>query len=619
MFDLVNQTVWIHHSDLMPFHNGGQRIILHFVLTVQFPLLTRMTPMILRLLSLFLLISAASTFAQSQVEQMPIIDYQNRFLPQVGSQGMVVGPEKLATEVGQEILRQGGNAVDAAVATGFALAVTYPQAGNLGGGGFMLIHLAEPNKQVFIDYREMAPGRAHRDMYLDEAGAVDRQSLYFSYLSSGVPGTVAGLLHALENYGTMTVRQVLQPAVDLALKGIPVTYALHSAIGSRKERLLQDPGASMAYLIEGETPSLGSTFVQPDLGRVLQSIRDNGSSGFYEGWVAKTIAEAMQDNGGIVSEADLKNYRVVEREPVRGSYHGYDIVSAPPPSSGGTHIIEMLNILEGFDLVSMGHNSAAYIHHVVEAMKIAYADRAAHMGDPDFSPVPVTQLLSKDYAAVRRSEINPQRARAAVEIRAGDFDDTESTETTHFSVADTAGNVVANTYTLNFSFGSHIVVPGTGMLLNNEMADFMSKPGTPNAFGLIESQANEVAAGKRPLSSMSPTLVFKAGRPWLATGSPGGSLIISTVMQTILNAMTFDMNIAAAAGSARVHHQWMPDTLRLESGISRDTVDILRAMGHPVEENVRTLGRTQSIMLQDGWFLGATDTRRPGGWVAGAQ
>lgn len=575
--------------------------------------------MILRLLSLFLLINAASTLAQSQVEQMPIIDYQNRFLPQVGSQGMVVGPEKLAAEIGQEILRQGGNAVDAAVATGFALAVTYPQAGNLGGGGFMLIHLAEPNKQVFIDYREMAPGRAHRDMYLDEAGAVDRQSLYFSYLSAGVPGTVAGLLHALENYGTMTVRQVLQPAVDLALKGIPVTYALHSAIGSRKERLLQDPGASMAYLIEGETPSLGSAFVQPDLGRVLQSIRDNGRSGFYEGWVAKTISEAMQDNGGIVSEADLKNYRVVEREPVRGSYHGYDIVSAPPPSSGGTHIIEMLNILEGFDLVSMGHNSAAYIHHVVEAMKIAYADRAAHMGDPDFSPVPVKQLLSKDYAAVRRSEINPQRARAPMEIQAGDFDDSESTDTTHFSVADTAGNVVANTYTLNFSFGSHIVVPGTGMLLNNEMADFMSKPGTPNAFGLIESQANEVSAGKRPLSSMSPTLVFKEGRPWLATGSPGGSLIISTVMQTILNAMTFDMNVAAAAGSARVHHQWMPDTLRLESGISKDTVDKLKAMGHPVEENVRTLGRTQSIMLQDGWFLGATDTRRPGGWVAGAQ
>lgn len=575
--------------------------------------------MIFRWLFLALLIGAIPSFAQLSVEQMPIIDYQNRFLPQVGSQGMVVGPERLAAEVGQEILRQGGNAVDAAVATGFALAVTYPQAGNLGGGGFMLIHLAEPNKQVFIDYREMAPSRADRDMYLDDAGEVDRESLYFSHLSAGVPGTVAGLLHALENYGTMTVRQVLQPSVDLALKGIPVTYALHSAIGSRKERLLQDPGASGSYLIEGETPSLGSTFVQPDLGRVLQSIRDNGRSGFYEGWVAKTIAEAMRDNGGIMSESDLRDYRVVEREPVRGSYHGYDIVSAPPPSSGGTHIIEMLNILEGFDLASMGHNSASYIHHVVEAMKIAYADRAAHMGDPDFSPVPVDNLLSKEYAAMRRDEINPLRARAAMEIQSGTFDDDESTDTTHFSVADTAGNVVANTYTLNFSFGSHIVVPGTGMLLNNEMADFMSKPGTPNAFGLIESQANEVAAGKRPLSSMSPTLVFKDGRPWLATGSPGGSLIISTVMQTILNAMTFDMNIAAAAGSARVHHQWMPDTLRLESGISKDTVDKLRAMGHPVEENVRTLGRTQSIMLQNGWFLGATDTRRPGGWVAGAQ
>jgi gamma-glutamyltranspeptidase/glutathione hydrolase len=267
----------------------------------------------------------------------------------------------------------------------------------------------------------------------------------------------------------------------------------------------------------------------------------------------------------------------------------------------------------------MGHNSAEYIHHVIEAMKIAYADRAAHMGDPDFSSVPVEQLLSKDYAAKVRGDINPARARAAVEIQAGEFSDTESLDTTHFSVADTLGNVVSNTYTLNFSYGSHIVVPGTGVLLNNEMADFMTKPGTPNAFGLIESQANEITAGKRPLSSMSPTLVFKDGRPWLATGSPGGSLIISTVMQTILNAMAFDMNIAAAGGAARVHHQWMPDTLRIENGVSKDTVDKLKAMGHPVEENVRTLGRTQSIMIQDGWFLGASDTRRPGGWVAGAQ
>ena len=573
----------------------------------------------LRRLLLISLLYSTFAVAQPSTEQAPIIDYQDRFLPQFGRNGMVVGPERLASEIGYAILQQGGNAVDAAVATGFALAVTYPRAGNLGGGGFMLIHLADENKQVFIDYREMAPGRAQRDMYLDEIGDVDRQRLYFSYLSAGVPGTVAGLLHALENYGTMSVRQVLQPAVDLALKGIPVSFALNQELNSRKERLLADPGAASTYLVEGEAPQLGVNFRQSDLGQVLKSIRDNGRSGFYEGWVAKTIAQAMAESGGIITEGDLKNYRVVEREPVRGTFRGYEVVSAPPPSSGGTHIIQMLNILEPFDLQAMGHNSAEYIHHVIEAMKIAYADRAAHMGDPDFSPVPVEQLLSKDYAAKVRGDIDPVRARAAVEIQAGEFSDTESLDTTHFSVADTLGNVVSNTYTLNFSYGSHIVVPGTGVLLNNEMADFMTKPGTPNAFGLIESQANEITAGKRPLSSMSPTLVFKDGQPWLATGSPGGSLIISTVMQTILNAMAFDMNIAAAGGAARVHHQWMPDTLRIETGVSKDTVDKLKAMGHPVEENVRTLGRTQSIMIQDGWFLGASDTRRPGGWVAGAQ
>ena len=569
------------------------------------------------LLAIFLCFSMHSVAQDEQ--QVPIIDYQHRFLPQVGRTGMVVGPERLASEVGYQILQQGGNAVDAAVATGFALAVTYPRAGNLGGGGFMLVHLAQQDRQVFIDYREMAPGASTRDMYLDPEGNVDRKTLYFSYLSAGVPGSVAGLLHALEQYGTMTVRQVLQPAVDLALKGFPVSFALHSDLTERAERLGADPAAGASYLVNGAAPALGSVFIQPDLGRVLQTIRDYGHSGFYEGWVAKTIAQAMAENGGIITEVDLKNYVVVEREPVRGTFREYEIVSAPPPSSGGTHIIQMLNILEGYDLKSMGHNSAAYIHHVIEAMKVAYADRAAHMGDPDFTPVPVAQLVSKAYAQEVREAIDPTRARSAAEIQSGTFEDTESLDTTHFSVADQYGNVVSNTYTLNFSFGSHIVVPGTGILLNNEMADFMTKPGTPNAFGLIESQANEVAAGKRPLSSMSPTLILKEGQPWLATGSPGGSLIISSVMQTVLNAMEFDMNIAAAAAAPRVHHQWMPDKLRIESGVSADTIRLLTVLGHPIEENVRTLGRTQSIMIEEGWFLGATDTRRPSGWVAGAQ
>lgn len=548
----------------------------------------------------------------------PIIDYYNRFLPTVARYGMVASPERLAAEIGVDILKAGGNAVDAAVAVGFALAVTYPRAGNLGGGGFMLIHLAEGDRQTLLDYREQAPAAAHRDLFVDEDGEADRKREYFSHQSAGVPGTVAGLLHALQHYGTLPLAQVLKPAIELAEQGFEVSYALNFEIGSRARRLGQNPEARRLFLTEaGEAPAIGDTLVQRDLGWTLRQVLARGRDGFYRGAVAERIATEMEAGNGLITTADLAAYQVVERSPVRGRYGDYEIVSTPPPSSGGIHIIQMLNILEGYDLGAMGHNSAAYLHHLAEAMKLAYADRSRYLGDPDFTAVPTAQLIDKAYAARLREGIDPARATPSEKILPGQRLPEEGRDTTHFTVADSAGNVVSNTYTLNFSFGSHIAVPGTGFLLNNEMADFASRPGKSNAYGLVEGEANAIEAGKRPLSSMSPTMVFRDGQPWLATGSPGGSVIITTVMQTVLNAMAFDMNIAAAAAAARVHHQWKPDRLTVEKGVSPDTVELLRGMGHEVIFGKRSLGRTQSIMLDGGWMYGATDTRRAGGWIAG--
>ncbi|MFT4519372.1 MAG: gamma-glutamyltranspeptidase/glutathione hydrolase [Halioglobus sp.] len=550
--------------------------------------------------------------------QTPIIDYEERFLPVVARNGMVVSPEKLAAEVGTRIMRDGGNAIDAAVATGFALAVTFPRAGNLGGGGFMLIHLAKENRQTLIDYRETAPAAASRDMFLNDAGTVDKMREYFSHQSAGVPGTVAGMLYAQEKYGNLSRKEVLAPAIALAREGLEVSFGLHFEFQSRAAQLRQNPEAKRLFFrSDGAAFEIGETWTQPDLAWTLQQISDNGHKGFYEGEVAQRIATEMEAGNGLITIADLSGYNVVEREPVRGTFHNFEVVSTPPPSSGGIHIVQILNILEDYDLQSMGHNSAAYIHHLTESMKLAYADRSIYLGDPDYVEVPVDRLIDKKYAARQRSHIDSAKATPSNEIAPGKELGEESTETTHYSVADRFGNVVSNTYTLNFSFGSHIAVPGTGMLLNNEMADFASRPGTANAYGLVQGEANKIEPGKRPLSSMSPTIAFRDGKPWMATGSPGGSVIITTVLQTLLNAMAFDMNVATAAAEARIHHQWMPDELRLEQGISADTVKILRGMGHPLSISKRTTGRTNSIMLDNGWLYGATDTRRPGGWVAG--
>lgn len=588
--------------------------------------ITALRPFISALLSL-LILAAGPGRADSNnkpgdstpaAEQSAIIDYKERFLPVVARNGMVVGTEQLATEAGLRILQEGGNAVDAAVATGFALAVTYPRAGNLGGGGFMLIHLAEDDRQVFIDYRETAPAAASRDMFLLADGETDYQRAYFSHQSSGVPGTVAGLLYALDNYGSMSRQQVLAPAIALAEQGIPVSFGIAYEFEARGQRLRQNPEALRLYFRpDGSNYQIGDIWRQPDLGWTLRQIADKGQAGFYQGEVAARIVKEMEAGNGLITAQDLAGYNAVEREPIRGKFRDFEIVSAPPPSSGGVHILQILNLLETEDLAALGHNSAAYLHLLAESMKLAYADRSEYLGDPDYAEVPVAALIDKAYANRQRRLIDRSRATPSTTITPGEQLPAEGGETTHYNVADRYGNVVSNTYTINASFGSAIAVPGTGMLLNNEMGDFAARPGQANFFGLVQGERNRIEGGKRPLSSMSPTIVFHDGKPWLATGSPGGSRIINTVVQTLLNAMAFDMNVATAGISSRINHQWLPDRIDAEDGISPDTVKLLEAMGHKVNFGDLTIGRTQSIMLKDGWLLGATDTRRPQGWVAG--
>ena len=555
--------------------------------------------------------------AQAEDQDGPLIDYGTRFLPAIAAKGMVAGPEELASEAGLAMLKIGGNAIDAAVATGFALAVTLPRAGNIAGGGFMLLHLAETDEQVFIDYREMAPALATRDMFLNEDGSVNKQMAYNSVNAAGVPGTVAGLIHALENYGSLDLKTVIQPAIDLAEQGFEVPAALHLNLRSAAQRLAKNDEANRVYLAGTATaPPMGSLFKQPDLAATLKRIRERGRDGFYKGKTAELVVAEMQRQGGLMTQADLASYQAIERTPVRSSFRGYELVSAPPPSSGGVHVSQILKLLEPFPLKELGHNSAAYLHLLIESMKLAYADRSEYLGDPDRTAVPVAKLISDDFLDQRRTLIRDAVATPSSEIRPGTVEDRESTETTHFSIADQFGNVVSNTYTINFSFGSGIVVPGTGMLLNNEMDDFAAKPGSPNGYGLIQGESNAVSAGSRPLSSMTPTLVLKNGKPWIATGSPGGSRIITAVAQTLLNVMAFDMTLGLATSAPRVHHQWMPDMAMVEPGISIDTVNILEASQHKILRSDRTIGRVNSVQIEDGWLYGYTDPRRPGGHVA---
>jgi len=554
-------------------------------------------------------------YSQAPASQAPaIIDYGSRFHPVVSNKGMVVSQSVLASQIGADILAQGGNAIDAAVATGFALAVTLPQAGNIGGGGFMLVYLAEQQRTIAIDYREVAPRSAGRDLFLDELGEVDANKARFSHASAGVPGSVAGLVYALENYGKLPLSTVLKPAIELAEKGITVTQPLAYSLTHAEQRLRKWP-ASVGYFFreDGSLLRPGDRWQQKDLAVTLGKIARQGRDGFYKGSVADKIVAEMNQYGGLISLEDLANYKVLEREPVTGTYRGYTVAAMPPPSSGGVHLVQMLNILEGWELSKLGHNSADYLHRLIETMRRAYADRSEYLGDPDFHPVPVTQLIDKAYAQTLQQGIDLTKASASSDIAPGLKAPYESPQTTHFSVWDDVGNVVSNTYTLNFSYGSGIAVTGAGFLLNNEMDDFSAKPGVPNAYGLLGGAANAIEPNKRPLSSMTPTIVFRQGQPTFTTGSPGGSTIINTVLQTVLNVVDFKMNIAEAAAAPRIHHQWQPDKVFVEPGLNSDTQRLLGAKGHKVVPSTRVIGRTQTISSDGEHTYGANDTRWPGG------
>nr|WP_309576785.1 gamma-glutamyltransferase [Moraxella osloensis] len=538
------------------------------------------------------------------------------FHPVYGKNGMVASEQGLATQVGLDILKQGGNAIDAAVAVGFALAVVLPNAGNIGGGGFMVLHDDKTGKDVAIDFREIAPAKASRDMYLDNQGnVIDGKSL-FTHDASGVPGTVAGMEYALKKWGTMPLSKVLEPAIKLADKGFIVSDVLAQTLKEEKSTLGKWSASKAIFFKNGEPLKSGDLLVQKDLAKSLRLIAKQGAKAFYQGEIATKIAKEMQSQGGTMTLEDLKAYKVVERQPIIGDYRGYKVVTMPPPSSGGVHLIEILNMLEHYPIKEDGVNSAKNIHHMAESMKLAYADRSEYLGDPDFVKIPVTGLTSKAYANERVKTIDDNKARLSSTIKPGKPQPYESDQTTHYSVMDKAGNAVAVTYTLNLNFGSGIVVEGTGILLNNEMDDFSVKPGVPNAFGLVGGAANAIEAKKRPLSSMTPTIVMKNNKPWLVTGSPGGARIITTVLQSVVNTIDHEMNPAEAIITPRVHHQWLPDELRVEEGISPDTIKLLQDKGHNVVTKA-PMGRIQIIQADDSGFYGYSDPRNPDGKTLG--
>ncbi len=568
-------------------------------------------------IAIALSLTAASTTSVSAANEQSIFSRAATAQPIWAKNGMVASQESLATRIGVDILKQGGNAVDAAVAVGFALSVTLPRAGNIGGGGFMMVHLAETNKTIAIDYRETAPAKAHKDIFLDEKGNANPKLSREHGLAVGVPGTVMGLELALTKYGTMNLKDVIKPAIGLANDGIVINSDLADSLDGLKRRISQWPSsAEIFYKKNGDSFSVNDKLVQTDLGHSLSLIAKHGSKGFYQGETAEKIVSAINLAGGIMSLDDLKNYTVVEREPVRGSYRGYEVVSMPPPSSGGIHIIEMLNVLENYPIQKLGHNTAQTLHLMTETMKHAYADRSEYLGDPDFNPVPIAALTSQKYADTIAKQIAFNKATPSAEIKAGDIAPYESDQTTHYSVVDQWGNAVSNTYTLNFSYGSGLVAAGTGILLNNEMDDFSAKPGSPNGYGLIGGEANSVQGNKRPLSSMSPTIVMKDGKPFLITGSPGGSRIITTTLQVIMNVIDHQLNVAEATAAPRIHHQWLPDYIGVETSLNDDTITLLESKGHKVKRS-SAMGSTQSILINEHGIYGASDPRRAGSETLG--
>lgn len=567
-----------------------------------------------KIISLFIIMGLLGPLSANT---LPIIEYASVNHPTIDDDGMVVSQRKIASEVGAQILKKGGNAIDAAVATGLALAVVLPRAGNLGGGGFMIVHLAKENKTIAIDYREKAPSAADRDLFLDENGDYDKKKAQFSLLSAGVPGSVAGFHHALTKYGTITWQEALEPAIKLAEQGFEIPHDLANTLASERyrKRLSSNPAAAKVFFKKDKSIySAGETLVQTDLAWTLKQLSKNGPDAFYKGEIAKLIVQEMEANGGLITLEDLKNYNVAERKPLVGQYKNFEIVSMPPSSSGGTHLIQMLNMLEEFPIKEMGFGSADSIHILAEVMKRAYADRSKYLGDSDFYKVP-SSLTSKDYAKALNKDISVEEITPSSEVEPGNPYPYESPDTTHFSVMDQYGNAVSNTYTLNFSYGSGMMIPGTGMLINNEMDDFSSKPGTPNGYGLLGSEANAIEPNKRPLSSMTPTIIFKDNEPYMVFGSPGGSRIITTVLQVAMNVMEHDMNIAQAVHSPRMHHQWLPEVLMIEQGFGVDTENLLKHKGYRLYPS-STMGSVQAIMKKGNYFYGSADPRRPSAGVA---
>ncbi|EAA0550039.1 MULTISPECIES: gamma-glutamyltransferase [Shigella] len=572
-------------------------------------------PTFLRRVAIAALLSG-SCFSAAAAPPAPPVSYgveEDVFHPVRAKQGMVASVDATATQVGVDILKEGGNAVDAAVAVGYALAVTHPQAGNLGGGGFMLIRSKNGNTTA-IDFREMAPAKATRDMFLDDQGNPDSKKSLTSHLASGTPGTVAGFSLALDKYGTMPLNKVVQPAFKLARDGFIVNDALADDLKTYGSEVLPNHENSKAiFWKEGEPLKKGDTLVQANLAKSLEMIAENGPDEFYKGTIAEQIAQEMQKNGGLITKEDLAAYKAVERTPISGDYRGYQVYSMPPPSSGGIHIVQILNILENFDMKKYGFGSADAMQIMAEAEKYAYADRSEYLGDPDFVKVPWQALTNKAYAKSIADQIDIKKAKPSSEIRPGKLAPYESNQTTHYSVVDKDGNAVAVTYTLNTTFGTGIVAGESGILLNNQMDDFSAKPGVPNVYGLVGGDANAVGPNKRPLSSMSPTIVVKDGKTWLVTGSR----IITTVLQMVVNSIDYGMNVAEATNAPRFHHQWLPDELRVEKGFSPDTLKLLEAKGQKVALK-EAMGSTQSIMVgPDGELYGASDPRSVDDLTAG--
>jgi len=533
--------------------------------------------------------------------------------PLRAEKGMVVSDSQIASEVGRDILRKGGNAVDSAIATAFALAVTFPAAGNVGGGGFMVVRMAD-GRTVAIDYRETAPAAATRNMYIGADGKPTMDSLV-GLKASGVPGTVAGMVEAHRRFGKLPWRDLVEPSVRLARDGFALPHGLAESLRQSGPAFARFPASYAQFCRSGEFYSWGDRFQQPDLGRTLALVRDKGNDGFYKGETAKKLAAAMAKGNGLITEKDMADYRVKVREPLKGSFRGYEVLTMPPPSSGGIALLQMLGMLGKDDLAAIGANSSGSLHLMTEAMKRAFADRAVHLGDPDFVKVPTSELLVAEYLAERRASFT-DRATPSAEVKAlGGAQagaEEEKMETTHFSVVDADGNAVSNTYTLNGGFGCFAVAEGTGILMNNEMDDFASAPGTPNMYGLIQGESNAIQPGKRPLSSMTPTILVRDGKVAYVIGSPGGPTIINTVFQTILNVTVFDMSIQRAVAAPRFHHQWMPDEIRWEPfGLSADVRRALEGKGHIIRATGASMGSCHAIAVdpRTGHKLAGVDPR----------